>query len=185
MGVTVNPISGGGGLSAPVDAVNIADGSVSDTEFQYLNGVTSNIQTQIDGAGGLEAIQSVLQSNDTTTYANTELVLNLEANSTYWIDMDLILLYANQAYVYLNFSSAPTYYTMAYGSGYPYLVNASRRTAVGYELALSGQQTWAATGKWYGSVKTGAATTLTIQIKKLYSLVELHKGSSLRAIKRV
>lgn len=32
-----------------MDAARIADGSVSNTEFQYLNGVTSAIQTQIDG----------------------------------------------------------------------------------------------------------------------------------------
>jgi hypothetical protein len=36
-------------IAAGVDASKIADGSVSDTEFQYLSGVTSNIQTQIDG----------------------------------------------------------------------------------------------------------------------------------------
>jgi hypothetical protein len=32
-----------------MDAARIANGSVSSTEFQYLNGVTSAIQTQIDG----------------------------------------------------------------------------------------------------------------------------------------
>ena len=31
-----------------LDATSIADGSISNTEFQYLNGVSSNIQTQID-----------------------------------------------------------------------------------------------------------------------------------------
>jgi len=31
-----------------LDAGSIANGSVSDTEFQYLNGVTSAIQTQLD-----------------------------------------------------------------------------------------------------------------------------------------
>ena len=31
-----------------LDATSIADGSVSNTEFQFLNGVTSNIQTQLD-----------------------------------------------------------------------------------------------------------------------------------------
>lgn len=35
-------------LGAQIDASQIADGSVSDTEFQYLDGVTSDIQTQID-----------------------------------------------------------------------------------------------------------------------------------------
>jgi len=32
----------------PVNATQIADGSVNNTEFQYLNGVTSAIQTQLD-----------------------------------------------------------------------------------------------------------------------------------------
>jgi len=31
-----------------LDATGIADGSISNTEFQYLNGVSSNIQTQLD-----------------------------------------------------------------------------------------------------------------------------------------
>ncbi len=35
--------------SAAIDATKIADGSVDNTEFQYLNGVTSAIQTQLDG----------------------------------------------------------------------------------------------------------------------------------------
>ena len=40
-----------------LDATSIADGSVSNTEFQHLNGVSSNIQTQIDGiTGGLTSI---------------------------------------------------------------------------------------------------------------------------------
>lgn len=35
-------------LGAQINATQIADGSVSNTEFQYLDGVTSSIQTQID-----------------------------------------------------------------------------------------------------------------------------------------
>jgi hypothetical protein len=35
--------------SAAIDATKIHDGSVDNTEFKYLDGVTSNIQTQIDG----------------------------------------------------------------------------------------------------------------------------------------
>ena len=35
---------------AAIDASKIADGSVSSTEFQYLNGVTSDIQTQLNTA---------------------------------------------------------------------------------------------------------------------------------------
>lgn len=36
-------------MKAGVDAAKIANGTVSNTEFQYLNGATSAIQTQLDG----------------------------------------------------------------------------------------------------------------------------------------
>lgn len=35
-------------IASGVDAVKIADGSVSNTEFQYINSLTSNAQTQLD-----------------------------------------------------------------------------------------------------------------------------------------
>ena len=34
--------------AAAIDATKIADGSITNTEFQYLNGVSSNVQTQLD-----------------------------------------------------------------------------------------------------------------------------------------
>ncbi len=34
--------------AAAIDTTKLADGSISNTEFQYLNGLTSNIQTQLD-----------------------------------------------------------------------------------------------------------------------------------------
>lgn len=34
---------------AAIDATKLADGSITNTEFQTLNGITSNIQTQLDG----------------------------------------------------------------------------------------------------------------------------------------
>lgn len=39
---------GSGGLTAPVAATDIGAGSVDNTEFGYLNGVTSAIQTQLN-----------------------------------------------------------------------------------------------------------------------------------------
>lgn len=49
--------------SAAIDASKIHDGSVSNTEFGYLNGVTSNIQTQIDA---VPFIYTVAISDETT-----------------------------------------------------------------------------------------------------------------------
>ena len=39
-------------LGTGIDAAKLADGSISNTEFQYLNGVSSAIQTQIDAKAG-------------------------------------------------------------------------------------------------------------------------------------
>lgn len=70
--------------NAAIDASKIADGSVSNTEFQYLNGVTSSIQTQLTSAlsagnfpedtwitsGGSEERLKFLGPNSTTSFAN-------------------------------------------------------------------------------------------------------------------
>jgi hypothetical protein len=34
--------------AAAIDAAKIADGSISNAEYQYLNGVSSNVQTQLN-----------------------------------------------------------------------------------------------------------------------------------------
>ena len=39
-------------LGTGIDATKLADGSISNTEFQYLNGVSSAIQTQLDAKAG-------------------------------------------------------------------------------------------------------------------------------------
>lgn len=48
-------------IKAGVDAVKLADGSVSNTEFQYLNGVTSAIQTQLNAlANPMDAVGQII-----------------------------------------------------------------------------------------------------------------------------
>lgn len=55
-------------VATGIDAAKLADGSVSNTEFQYLGGVTSDIQTQIDGKA------ATTLSNLGTTSINANLV---------------------------------------------------------------------------------------------------------------
>jgi len=43
-------------VAAAIDATKIANGSVDNTEFQYLNGVTSSIQTQINNKADASAL---------------------------------------------------------------------------------------------------------------------------------
>lgn len=47
--VALSLVNGDIAVGAAIDAAKIADGSVSSTEFQYLGGVTSDIQTQLGG----------------------------------------------------------------------------------------------------------------------------------------
>jgi hypothetical protein len=55
--------------NAGIDATKIADGSVSSTEFQYLSGVTSDIQTQIDNCATDTDLSTHIA--DTTTHGTT------------------------------------------------------------------------------------------------------------------
>ena len=46
--------------SAAIDATKIADGSVTSTEFQYIGGLTSDAQTQIDSKGAVAGSSSIV-----------------------------------------------------------------------------------------------------------------------------
>ena len=58
-------------LASGIDAAKIADGSVSNTEFQYIGGLTSDAQTQLTSNASAisaevtraEAAEGVLQDN--------------------------------------------------------------------------------------------------------------------------
>ena len=59
-------------LAGSIDATKIADGSVTSTEFQYINTLSSNVQTQIDAIESatistLDDDNFTLQDNGTTT----------------------------------------------------------------------------------------------------------------------
>ncbi len=58
-------------LAAGIDATKLADGSVSNTELQYLNGVTGNVQTQIDAnATNIATNASDISANATNIALN-------------------------------------------------------------------------------------------------------------------
>ena len=60
--------------AAAIDASKIADGSVSNAEFQRLDGVTSDIQTQLDAKGDVTA-------SSTTTFTNKSIDADGTGNS--------------------------------------------------------------------------------------------------------
>lgn len=69
-------VSGGGSivetdLPTGINAARIANGSISNTEFQYLNGVTSAIQTQISAIQTSRIIQVVNSQSGAVATGNT------------------------------------------------------------------------------------------------------------------
>lgn len=58
-------------LPTGIDVAKLADGSISNTEFQYLNNVTSNIQTQIDGKQPSLGYTAENQANKENTTLDT------------------------------------------------------------------------------------------------------------------
>lgn len=60
-------VSGNPTLSLPtgIDATKIADGSVTSTEFQYINTLSSNAQTQLNNKQGLDATLTALAAYNT------------------------------------------------------------------------------------------------------------------------
>lgn len=67
--ITVAAIDLSTDTTGALDSAKIADGSVSNTEFQYLNGVTSAIQTQLDAKAdeGTLVITAAPGANNTAT----------------------------------------------------------------------------------------------------------------------
>lgn len=74
-------------VASGIDAAKIADGSVSNTEFQYLDGVTSSIQTQLGGKA------STTLGNLGTTAINANLIADSDnardigTQATNWKDI--------------------------------------------------------------------------------------------------
>lgn len=69
-------------LPTGIDAAKIGAGNISNTEFGYLDGVTSAIQTQLDAKGN--SVNLLADANTTnTTFTNTNLVFSALANKTY------------------------------------------------------------------------------------------------------
>ena len=70
--------------SAAIDATKIADGSVTSTEFQYINTLSSNAQTQIDAKGVGDALLGTAQ---TWTAGQRGEITALTSATTVTIDM--------------------------------------------------------------------------------------------------
>jgi len=73
--------------SAAIDATKIADGSVDNTEFQYLSGVTSAIQTQLDGKASTALSNLASVAINTSLISDTNNTDDLGSDAIEWKDV--------------------------------------------------------------------------------------------------
>lgn len=87
--VTAGADIGASDLPTGIDAAKIADGSVSNTEFQYINSLSSNVQTQLD-ALNVNRYAYLTSQQDVTSASETDvtsIVFSVAANSVYIIEI--------------------------------------------------------------------------------------------------
>ena len=70
--------------SAAIDATKIADGSVTSTEFQYINSLSSNAQTQLDAKASLTADQAWTGSQRATPVTDNDGSYDLDAGQNFF-----------------------------------------------------------------------------------------------------
>lgn len=72
-------------LPSNISATNIANGSVDNTEFQHLNGVSSSIQTQLDGKASTSHTHTLDNLSDVnTTGVQDGYVLRYDGGTSSW-----------------------------------------------------------------------------------------------------
>lgn len=74
-------------VGAAIDATKISDGSVDNTEFGYLNGVTSAIQTQIDGKASTALSNLAAVAINTSLISDTNNTDDLGSAAINWKDV--------------------------------------------------------------------------------------------------
>lgn len=172
--------------AAAIDASKIADGTVSNAEFQYINSLTSNAQTQIDAkqatlsGAALTAvtvagtdkvlIQDVSDSDNLKTVTAQSIAdlspslgdgdkgdITVSSSGTVWtIDNSAVTL-AKQADV----ATSTVFYRKTAGTGAPEVNTlATLKTDLGLTGTNSGDQTITLTGAVTGSGTGSFATTL-------------------------
>lgn len=78
-------------LVAGIDAAKIANGSVSNAQFQYMSGVTSAVQTQLD-AKATQSVSGLTENTVTTTSGTSAVIVTIATtnNTSYILQVTLI-----------------------------------------------------------------------------------------------
>ncbi len=93
-------------LATGIDATKLADGTVTSAEFQYINSLSSNAQTQIDGVGGGKVL-AMHHEKQTGNFAPT----TISGTNNTWTDLDVAITFtptttASKFLVYYGFGTS-------------------------------------------------------------------------------
>jgi hypothetical protein len=119
-----------GDLPTGIDAAKIADGTISNTEFQYLNGVTSSIQTQLNSKQASLGFTAEDVANKSTS-VTTDQASNTKYPSVKAVYDWAVATFTTTAAVASQITTALSgYATEAYVTSQGYITNVI--TALGY-----------------------------------------------------
>jgi hypothetical protein len=119
-------------IGTGIDAAKLADGTVTSTELQYINSLSSNAQTQISGVGGkvLQMVYTTATFGSTTasasdnTYVDSSVTITLTPTTT-----------ASKFIVYYGIGAAIE--AEPYDGGYTYRVKKVQSSTTSYPALLT------------------------------------------------
>jgi hypothetical protein len=93
-------------LATGIDAIKLADGTITNSELQYINSLSSNAQTQIDGVGGGKVL-AMHHEKQTGNFAPTA----ISGTNNTWTDLDVAITFtptttASKFLVYYGFGTS-------------------------------------------------------------------------------
>ena len=100
-------------VATGIDAVKLADGTVTNTELQYINSLTSNAQTQLTAKGGLASDQTWTGSQRGTLVTDNDGSFDLNGGNNFFCTPA-----GNIALTFTNHTSGQSGYILFVNSGH-------------------------------------------------------------------
>jgi hypothetical protein len=163
-------------IGTGIDAAKLADGTVTSTELQYINSLSSNIQTQIGNVGGGKILQvattqiSMTHSgNSQNTWTDTNLTLAITptaSSSTILLRAMFIVYWVNtsgDSGVSIRFKQAISGGATTYPEGISSGTNANYHTLCYHTRAIAGHDYETYHLEGVASPATTSAVTYTMQ----------------------
>ncbi|SVA69457.1 uncharacterized protein METZ01_LOCUS122311 [marine metagenome] len=119
-------------VATGVDAVKLADGTVTNTELQYINSLSSNAQTQLTAKGGLADDQTWTGSQRGTVVTDNDGSFDLDGGNNFFCTPA-----GNIALTFTNHTSGQSGYILFVNSGHTISLAATTKADANLTATLS------------------------------------------------